>query len=64
MFSLISVARSPRIVPGAAFAGSVAPIIVRQDSIASRPSMTAARSGPDVMKSTRSPKNGLSACSA
>ena len=43
--------------------GLVTPIIVRQASMASGPSITAATSGPPVMKSTRSPKNGLSACS-
>ena len=46
-------------VPGAALTGSVAPIIVRQASMTSGPSATAATSGPEVMNATSSPKNGL-----
>ena len=46
----MKLARSPRIVPGAALMGLVTPIIVRQASIASGPSITAATSGPPVMK--------------
>ena len=42
----------------------VAPIIARHWTMASGPSMTAATSGPLVMKSTRSAKNGLPTCSA
>ena len=52
-------ARSPRMVPGAALTGSVAPIIVRQPSMTSAPSTTSATSGPEVMNSTSRPKNGL-----
>jgi hypothetical protein len=55
----ISTARSPRIVPGAASTGLVAPFIVRTMAIASGPSSAAATSGPDVMKATRPSKNGL-----
>ena len=57
-------ARSPRIEPGAASSGSVAPIIWRAAVTASWPSSTAATSGPRVMNSTSSPKNGFSVCSA
>src|SRR3954454_4173094 len=59
-----SVARSPRIEPGAASSGLVAPITCRAAATASGPSRIAATSGPPVMKSTRSQKNGFSACSA
>ena len=41
----------------------LAAVIEGHEAIASRPSITAARSGPEVMKSTSSPKNGLSLCS-
>jgi hypothetical protein len=60
----IEEARSPRIVPGAAFAGSVAPIVARSVAIAPSPSTTSAQVGPEVMNSTSSPKNGFSRCSA
>ena len=45
-------------------AGFVAPIVVRTTAIAPSPSSTSASVGDDVMKSTSSPKNGFSACSA
>ena len=57
-------AKSPRIEPGAASSGLVAPITWRAAVTASWPSSTIATSGPPVMKSTRSPKNGFSLCSA
>ena len=44
-----------RIVPSAAFAGSVAPITSRYLAIAPSPSRTCNTIGPDVMKSTSSP---------
>ncbi len=44
--------------------GCVSPIIVRTVEIASLPSSASATIGPDVMKSTSSPKNGRSRCSA
>src|SRR5207302_11118876 len=58
----IETARSPRIVPGAAFAGSVAPIVERIVAIAPSPSTTSAQVGPEEMKSTSSPKDGFSRC--
>jgi hypothetical protein len=60
----IDIARSPRIVPGSAFAGFVAPIVLRIVAIAPSPSTTSAHVGPEVMNSTSSPKNGFSSCSA
>jgi hypothetical protein len=63
MFSPINVAKSPRIEPGAASTGFVGPISVRQHVIASSPLIFATTTGPPVMKSTSSPKNGLSRCS-
>ena len=53
-------AKSARIVPGAAFFGSVAPISSRFLAIAFSPSSTCTMIGPDTMKSTRSLKNGRS----
>ena len=64
MFWPISIAKSPRIEPGAASSGLVAPITWRAALTASAPSSTIATIGPEVMKSTSSPKNGRSACSA
>ena len=52
MFSPISSAKSPRIVPGAESSGLVAPIIPRTVETAESPSMTIATTGPDVMNST------------
>ena len=54
-----SIAKSPRIEPGAASSGLVAPITWRAALTASSPSSTSATSGPEVMNSTSSPKNGL-----
>src|ERR671914_331041 len=56
--------KSPRMEPGDASSGFVAPITWRAAATASWPSSTSATSGPPVMKSTRSPKKGRSACSA
>src|ERR1700722_20043417 len=64
MFWPISMAKSPRIEPGAASSGLVAPIVCRAALTASRPSSTIATIGPEVMNATNSPKNGFSACSA
>ena len=64
MFWPISIAKSPRIEPVVASSGLVAPITWRAALTASTPSSTIATIGPDVMKSTSSPKNGRSACSA
>ena len=64
MFWPTSSAKSPRIEPGADSSGFVAPITWRAATTASWPSSTIATSGPLVMKSTSSPKNGRSACSA
>src|SRR5262249_38736803 len=49
-----------RIVPGAAFAGSVAPMISRYFAMAFSPASTCTTTGPDVMNSTSSRKNGRS----
>ena len=58
------VAKSPRIVPGRASAGCVAPIIAAD----ARDRVLAAHGerehGPEVMNETSSPKNGLPLCSA
>ena len=64
MFLPTSSAKSPRIEPGAASSGFVAPMTCRAARIASLPSSTIATSGAEVMKSTSSPKNGLPSCSA
>src|ERR687895_642098 len=56
--------KSPRMEPGDASSGFVAPITWRAAATASWPSSTSATSGPPVMNSTRSPKKGRSACSA
>ena len=47
-----------------ASSGFVAPITWRAAATASSPSSTIATSGPEVMNSTSSPKNGLPSCSA
>ena len=39
-------------------------VVIRDAAIAPSPSSTSASVGPDVMKSTSSPKNGFSRCSA
>src|SRR5207245_2409559 len=54
-FSVISTAKSPRIVPGGASRGFVGPISVRTTDVASGPSATNASTGPDVMNESRSP---------
>ena len=64
MLKVTSSAKSPRIEPGAASTGLVAPISWRAAGTASAPSKTIATSGPPVMKETSSPKNGFSVCSA
>src|SRR5690606_23710735 len=53
-----------RIVPSAASAGLVAPITSRLRFTASSPSSTCTTTGPLVMKSHSSPKNGRSWCTA
>jgi hypothetical protein len=59
-----SMARSPRMVPGAASAGLVAPIIVRTTfQVSPGPSTTASSAGERVMNDTRSSKKGLPSCS-
>ena len=57
-FSPTFAPNSLRIVPASAFAGSVAPISVRQAATASSFSRTATTTGPRVMNSTSSPKKG------
>jgi hypothetical protein len=64
MFWPTSIAKSPRIEPGAASSGFVAPITWRAEVTASCPSSTSATSGPDVMKVTSSSKKPLPTCSA
>ena len=64
MFWPTSTAKSPRIEPGAASSGLVAPITWRAAFTACSPSSTIATSGPDVMNETSSSKNGLPSCSA
>ena len=59
----MSTAQSPRIVPGAAFCGFVAPIMPRITSTAFFPSMAIATRGRDIMNSDKPPKNGFSTCS-
>src|SRR5665648_1020786 len=59
-----SLPRSPRMLPGAAAVGSVAPAIARNASITRWPSTTAATTGPEDMNSTNGPKKDLPACSA
>ena len=50
-FSLAAFAKSPRIVPGKASYGRVAPIIVRQVSITLGPEMIPTRTGSEVINS-------------
>ena len=57
-------AKSPRIVPGAESSGFVLPIMSRTVCTAPSASRASATIGPEVMKSTSSPKNGRSLCSA
>src|SRR5690606_38054782 len=63
-FSSIEVAKSARIVPGAASFGFVAPIRSWFFWIAFSPSSTCTITGPEVMYWTRSLKNGRSRCTA
>ena len=58
VFFSMSVAKSARRVPGAAFLGSVAPITSRFFAMAPSPSRTMSTTGPAVMDFTRSAKNG------
>ena len=58
------VPRSWRIVPGAAFFGSVAPIASRHLLIAPSASSTIAKILPELMNSVSSPKNGRDLCTA
>ena len=54
-FSVNRMPRSPRIVPGSAWRGLVAPTIVRTTSqVSSGPSRTMATTGPRLMNATRS----------
>ena len=55
-------AKSLRIVPGAAFAGSVAPMSSRRWAMAFSLSSTRVMQGPEDMKSQRLPKNGRASC--
>jgi len=55
---------APRIEPGEASSGFVEPITWRAATTAEGPSSTIATSGPEVMNSASSPKNGFSRCSA
>src|SRR5579872_4910770 len=57
-FSPIDLACSLRMLPSAAFEGSVAPITSRYLRTALSPSRTWTTTGPEIMKSTNSPKNG------
>ena len=59
-FASIDAANSLRIVPGAAFAGSVAPIRSRSRWMAFSPSSTIGMQGPEVMNSARLRKKGRS----
>ena len=61
-FLSIEAAKSLRIVPGAAFAGSVAPMISRSPAIAPSRSSTIVMHGPEDMKAHRLAKNGRSRC--
>ena len=65
-FSVVMVAKSPRIVPGSASSTLVAPTSLRTSEkvLSAGPSTTIANTGDRVRKATSSPKNGLSACSA
>jgi hypothetical protein len=58
VFFSMSVAKSARSVPGAAFFGSVAPMTSRFFAMAPSPSSTMRTTGPLVMNFTRSAKNG------
>ena len=49
----VSSAKSPRMLPGAASCGRVAPLMARHTAMALSPSNASATSGAEVMKSTR-----------
>ena len=55
-----AVAKSPRIVPGAASPGLVAPIISRHDLITPGPDIIPITAGPLIMNSAMLGKKGLS----
>ena len=55
--------RSPRMVPGSALVGSVAPASARKPSMQRSPSMTTAVTGPLDMNSHSGSKNDLPTCS-
>jgi hypothetical protein len=57
-FASIEVPKSRRIVPGAALAGSVAPMTSRRWAIAFSRSSTIVMHGPEAMNSVRLAKNG------
>ena len=63
-FASMSSANCARIVPGAAFFGSVAPIASRFRATALSPSSTCTTTGPEIMNSTSPRKNGRSLCTA
>ena len=58
----IDSAKSLRMVPAAALAGSVAPMTSRSCVMASSRSSTIVMHGPEDMNSVRLPKNGRSRC--
>jgi hypothetical protein len=60
----LTMAKSPRMVPGAEARGLVAPRRMRPVLTASRPSQTIAQMGPEFMYSTNPGKKGLLARSA
>src|SRR5690606_3935133 len=63
-FSVTTRPKSPRIVPGAASSGLVAPMMARATPMAPSPDHCMATTGPEVMKASNSGKNGFSTCSA
>ena len=64
MLRPMSTPKSPRIVPGDASPGLVAPIVCRASATASLASQIIATMGPEVMKDTRDGKKGRLTCSA
>src|SRR5262245_9493065 len=63
-FSRLELARSPRVLPGAAVRASVAPTIARTTSTTRSPSTIMATIGPEVMTSRNSGYHALPRCSA
>ena len=63
-FCSTSVPNSPRMVPLGAFFESVGPMRSRQRATAPSPSSTQTKTGPELMKRTRSAKNPRSLCTA